>query len=305
MGGASSREIGMSQSNSLQDSRGSVQDSRSSLRESHGVTGRQFQRQERQRHLGTCFRAFGVTFGIRGAADDVAERLLAALPPGTAPAPRGPVDRLYSVSTAADGTLQLHADSRFLGQVLHPDALAEILERDLDALVATHAPHLVFIEAGVVAYKGRAIVVPGNDWRGTTTLVAALLRQGAAYYSDTWAVMDEQGRVYPYPRRLLLRDPDGTSARRSPEEIGARRGNGGVPVGIFVLSRYEAGVAWEPQVVAHDRIARALLPHVPCSSTRPEFASRALLTAAQSSIALAGPRGEANEVAADLLSRLN
>src|ERR687894_479249 len=50
----------------------------------------------------------------------------------------------------------------------------------------------------VVARGGRALVRPGPSLSGKTTLVAALVRSGAAYLSDEFAVLDPEGRVHPY-----------------------------------------------------------------------------------------------------------
>ena len=67
--------------------------------------------------------------------------------------------------------------------------------------VANYAPDRVFVHAGVVAWRGRALVLPGTSFAGKTTLVAELVRAGAIYYSDEYAVLDEQGRVHPYSAR--------------------------------------------------------------------------------------------------------
>ena len=39
--------------------------------------------------------------------------------------------------------------------------------------------------------RGRAIVIPGRTFSGKSTLVAELVRAGATYYSDEYAVEDE------------------------------------------------------------------------------------------------------------------
>ena len=65
----------------------------------------------------------------------------------------------------------------------------------------------MFVHAGVVAVDGRALLLPGGSFTGKTTLVAALLRAGAQYGSDEYAVLDEAGLVLPaYPRPLSIRN---------------------------------------------------------------------------------------------------
>jgi hypothetical protein len=42
------------------------------------------------------------------------------------------------------------------------------------------------------------MVLPGKSFAGKTTLVAALVRAGAEYWSDEYAVLDANGDVHPY-----------------------------------------------------------------------------------------------------------
>jgi hypothetical protein len=66
--------------------------------------------------------------------------------------------------------------------------------------VAENARRWIFVHAGVVAWRGQAIVIPGATQSGKTSLVAALVRAGAEYFSDEYAVFDARGRVHPLPR---------------------------------------------------------------------------------------------------------
>src|SRR4051794_20574153 len=64
-------------------------------------------------------------------------------------------------------------------------------------------------------------VIPRVSHSGKTTLVAALVRAGATYYSDEYAVFDAQGSVHPYARPLGIRDGNGDRPRRCPvQELG-------------------------------------------------------------------------------------
>ena len=64
----------------------------------------------------------------------------------------------------------------------------------------------LFVHAGVVRWRGMAIVIPGRSLTGKITPVLELVRLGAVYYSDEFAVLDDTGRVYPYRRSFVLRD---------------------------------------------------------------------------------------------------
>src|ERR671929_229610 len=86
--------------------------------------------------------------------------------------------------------------------------------------------------AGVVGWQGRAILIPGRSFSGKSTLVAALVRAGATYYSDEFAVLDERGRVHPFPKKLSMRLEGSARPRFAPvEELGGRRGTTPLRVG--------------------------------------------------------------------------
>src|SRR4029077_21066652 len=59
--------------------------------------------------------------------------------------------------------------------------------------IAEYAVGRAFLHAGLVGWKGNAIVIPGDSYSGKSTLVAELIRAGPEYYSDEYAVLDEQG----------------------------------------------------------------------------------------------------------------
>lgn len=69
------------------------------------------------------------------------------------------------------------------------DEALRALESDLQLHVAVRSRRFVFVHAGVVGWRGRAILLPGRSHSGKSTLVAALLEEGAAYYSDEYALI--------------------------------------------------------------------------------------------------------------------
>src|SRR6266581_3138481 len=158
--------------------------------------------------------AHGVRLGVRVTDAAVMDDVRAALPPGWRPVQRQDVDHLFSVvvggSIGPRGSVRrLHLLYRDSARVLRDRAwepVRESLETELRRAVAEFSPHRVFVHAGVVSWRGRAILVPGRTFTGKTTLVAELIRAGASYYSDEYAAIDEQGRVHPFPKPLSVRD---------------------------------------------------------------------------------------------------
>ncbi len=252
---------------------------------------------------------YGLHVGLRVDRADVFPQLLPALPPGWRPIPYSGVDRLYSL-LAADGEgrqgprpcYRLFVDARRVAAVPDLIAVNEVLEPSLQLYVAEHAPDRVFVHAGVVGWRGRAIVIPGRSYSGKSSLVAALLQAGATYYSDEFAVLDGQGRVHPYPRRLSLRQPEGRpSLRCRPDDFGACAGVEPLPLGLVVATRYRPGACWRPRSLSCGESALALLRNTVPVRRRPEAVLNVLEKVALAARALRGVRGEAADAAGAVL----
>src|SRR5439155_21927898 len=158
---------------------------------------------------GICFTSYGLRIGIRVNDPAVLAQLPDHLPPGWKPAQSPIVDRLYSLRVGGAGhsaTIRrfnmLYVGAGRLARTAEIDELFEPLENDLQMIVAEWARRRVFVHAGVVGWKGHAILIPGRSFSGKTTLTTALVRAGATYDSDEYAVLDDQGRVHPFPRSL-------------------------------------------------------------------------------------------------------
>jgi serine kinase of HPr protein (carbohydrate metabolism regulator) len=152
----------------------------------------------------------GVRIGIRATDADVLNGIERLLPPGCTPSTALVVDVLYSIVAGGLGptpamrrlTLVYGNDVR-LGRGREIASLYDALESAMQAFVAEAARTRVFVHAAVVEWRGRAIVMPGNSFAGKSTLATAFVRAGGTYYSDEYAVFDEQGRVHPYPRPIV------------------------------------------------------------------------------------------------------
>jgi hypothetical protein len=251
----------------------------------------------------------GVRIGVRADDPAVLDRLPPYLPPGARPTPRR-VDYLYSLRwmTRPEGdpgrVLRLYVETWPTAESEDVDDLLDGLRTRAELRVAVNAPARLFVHAGVVAWRGRAIVIPGSSGSGKTTLTTALVRAGARYYSDEFAVLDEQGRVHPWPRRLRLRLPEGGIRHCPVEELGGRAGVRPLPVGLVVATRYREGARWRPRVLARSEGVLALLKHTVIAREQPERCLRVLTRALAGAEAVAGPRGAAPEAAAAILRRL-
>jgi len=198
----------------------------------------------------------------------------------------------------------LYEDAARLARSKDTDPVLEALERDLQLYVAEWAHRRVFVHAGVVGWRGRAIVIPGRTMSGKTTLVKALVEAGATYYSDEYAVLDERGRVHPYPKPLSIRENGrGRPKEVLPETLGGTTGVKPLSVGLVVATSYREAARWRPRQLLPGRAVMALLAHTVSVRRQPERAMTVLREVVADAVVLKGVRGEAAETAEDILRR--
>ena len=259
-----------------------------------------------------AFRAFGTRVGIRVSEPGVLDRLESVLPPGSKLAKSRVVERLYSLRVGGKspkGKLRrynlLYADMKRIGRSMDLDEMLELLASDMQFYVAEASQTRVFTHAGVVGWRGRAIVFPGKTFSGKTTLVAALVKAGATYYSDEYAVFDVRGRVHPYPRPLGIREGRNARLKKHPvEELGGSTGTRPLQVGLVVLSEYKPGARWRPRTLSPGQAALALLANTVSVRFQPRVALATLKRAVSCAPVLVGARGEVEEVVEMMLSEL-
>lgn len=240
------------------------------------------------------------------------DNVRALLPPGWRHSPRVEVDVLYSLHTGGAGNGRgtrhfnlLYRNSALLARSLRPEDVYDFLESDLRLYVAERATSRVFVHAGVVGWKGRAILIPGRSFTGKTTLVAELVRASAEYYSDEYAVLDERGLVHPYARPLAVREGDGPrQTHRTVEEFGGRAGKEPLPVGLVVVTRYERDCDWRPRRLTPGEGVLEMLSNTVSARRNPERALNVLSKVADRAVMLNGTRGEATRAAASILKTL-
>ncbi len=249
------------------------------------------------------FCSFGVSFAISADTGNILQDCLKYLPPGWTLTSSRCADILYSVThrpqsvTTARGTFGLARDGRGLFRC---DDRTEFLER-FGSLVGLHVADssrkLVFIHAGVVGWGDRAIVIPGRSFSGKTTLVAELVRAGATYYSDEFAVVDRSGRVHPYPQPLQIRDPYTYHQTRCPVvKLGGLTGKSPLPIGLVVFCQYKEESTWLPQELSPGVGCLQILNNTISARSAPAIALSTLKQVALNAVIVKGLRGECSQV---------
>jgi hypothetical protein len=175
------------------------------------------------------------------------------------------------------------------------------LDKHVHECIALNAPEHLFLRGGSVVHHGRAIVVLGEALAGTSTLVAALMRAGATYYSDGYAVFDEHARVHRYTGRSAA-----TPTSSATNGDGGRApGSEGEPrdVDAIVVTSYTPGIAWEPERLSRGERMLALLAYAVPAEDRPQHAMQGIARILEGDpLVIRGERGEADAVAPVLLA---
>src|SRR4051794_12084492 len=185
------------------------------------------------------------------------------------------------------------------------DLAIGLLRLQLRRFVGYHARNLVFIHAGAVTHNGRAILIPGHSFSGKSTLVTALVRAGALYYSDEYAVFDKAGRLLPFREPRALGSPSGApSATLTAQDLDRTSGDEVAPVGLVAVTTYRPGASWNPRPMSPAQGVLALLEHAVPIRERPELTLSVLRRALEHAEVLEGERGESEETARSLLERL-
>jgi len=261
---------------------------------------------------GMSFTAYGVRVGMRVNNSAILKDLIARLPPGSKPASFAVTDHLYSIiGSRAKSESKVRRLSLGYWNLLRFararefDGMLDAFESHVQLTVAEYAPRRVFVHAGVVGWKDRAILIPGLSYSGKTTLVDQLIRAGATYYSDEYAVLDERGRVHPYPRALGIRLPNSDESKKvRAEEIGGRIGSKPLRVGLVLATSYKNGARWRPRQVTRGRGVLELMSNTVSARSQPELALTVLPLALESARILKGVRGEAAEIVDSILARV-
>jgi hypothetical protein len=259
---------------------------------------------------GVAFTAHGCRAGVRVDDPGIMERLFELLPPGWRPASSPSVDHLFSLIVGGrgrGGTRRYHLAYSGSGQLARSfdlDETLRTLEVGVHYHIAEHAPRRIFVHAGVVGWNGYAIVIPGRSWSGKSRLVEALVRAGGTYYSDEFAVLDDRGRVHPYPIPLARRDrKNGKASRRPVEDLGGTVGRSPLPVGLVIVTRYRRGASWRPRRLSRGKALLELLNHTIPARRRPERALDALTRVVDRAPTWKGVRGGARDLVVRLESR--
>ena len=256
------------------------------------------------------FESYGVTILVDSNSEEaikiIRSRLDRLLPRSYRIRPDGTPDHHFSLVWNKSGRDTLYKQ----GEIFYARVPRDEQFRRLDSLirltVAEFAVDHVFIHAGVVVWKGRAIVMPGRSLQGKSTLTEALVRQGATYYSDEYAVINREGRVFPFLKALSRR----VEGKRDQEDVplgldAAPSKLVGVEIGLVLFTAYSPGSKWEPIHLSPAKGIFELIKDVITMRHDPVFSMEVLRTVGRSSLFVKTERAEAGETAGLILQMLD
>jgi len=252
--------------------------------------------------------AYGVRIGVRLNDPAVAEVLPRHLPPGSHCTELSDAERVYSLvveerDRSSGQRKAMYVDGALLARCSTVQGLLRAFESDVQLHVAEMAPDHVFVHAGVVGYRGRAILLPGRSFAGKSTLVAELVRAGAEYYSDEYAVLDSLGLVHPYARPISIRQQGRSGVTKQPVDTpSGDTGAAPLPVGLVVLSKFRSGGEWQPHRLSPGRGVLELLANTVAARLIPAIAMATLHRVVTRASIIASERGEASRVVEPILA---
>jgi hypothetical protein len=254
-----------------------------------------------------AFESFGVRIALSTNDREVLTRLREFAPPLARPCDPATAQHRFNLD-ARDGNgyeLQLNEEEELTGEYRTLGLALQLLDMHMCGYIAVHAPERIFVHAGAVAHRGRLIVVPGASFSGKSTLVGALLRAGATYYSDDFAVFDQTGRVHPYPKPLSLRNQWDEGTLHTAESFGASTGKEPLSPSLIVLTNFRPGAEWRPRRLSSGEGVLGMLSNTVPAQERPAESLSVISRAVNGAVVLEGDRGEAEALAPLLLAEVD
>ncbi len=255
------------------------------------------------------FQSYGVKIGVRAESDDLLSTVKNDLdkinPQGFEIIENWQAEHLFEIKSKGNNIFELTKGDELLWS--QEGDFFSYLQSQIRLAVAEFAESRVFLHAGAVGWKGKAILIPARSFSGKSSLVAALVGQGALYYSDDFAVLDENGMLHPFHRPLSLRGiEDKYKQVDFPiEALGGKVGNESLPVGLIVLTEYREGERnpkiWKPDVLSGGGGIMEIIAHTIPIRYNPKFSLGVLNKVAECAIICKSLRGDAKEFARLLL----
>ncbi len=153
--------------------------------------------------------------------------------------------------------------------------------------------------------EGSRSILPGFSHAGKSTLVAELVRAGATYYSDEFALLDPEGYVHPFTRTLQMRRPGSSEQTPLPlAQLNGQAGRDPLPIALVIFTEFADGARWAPETLPPGRAVLEMLLHAVPVQRTPARVLATLTATVRNATAWRSKRGEAALTARTLLTAL-
>lgn len=269
----------------------------------------------RVEYFQVSFQSFGVKIGVRSNSEELILEVKNALgkinPNGFEFIADDKIEHLFTanlISSKGDNYFEITKNGETLMSWNFVGSPLSYFESQIRLTIAEFADSRVFIHAGAVGWKGQAILLPATSFSGKSTLVAELVKRGALYYSDDYAVIDENGLLHPFHRDISLRDQtdEYKQVDFSIESFGGKISDQPIPIGMVLITKFQARRAnhkiWKPQILSEGQGIMEILAHTIPIRHNPKFSLEVLNKVAKHAIICKSLRGNASEFATLLLN---
>jgi hypothetical protein len=234
------------------------------------------------------FRAYGVDFKLQAESLERLEELCRYAPVGSLRLPTSSEHELFfEVRPAGRGFTVYEGGTRRKAAFKKREAALKALTKRIELSLGTFSQHFTFIHAGVVKWGELGWLIPGESQAGKSTLVNEMLKLGATYYSDEYALLDLHGLVHPYPRKLRLRTEETPSAG----SIGRKP----LKIERILFTKYLAGSRFEPKTLEPSFALVEIMKNCIQARCEPKKTMENLSSLANEAKCLKGVRGDATE----------
>jgi hypothetical protein len=258
------------------------------------------------------FTSFGVNIAVRFDAEGYSEQIEPFLPPfASITKDNNPNDFIYSVITAKtpNSFCRVYRNGEEINKQKGNGNIFSSLNVFFSTATANFAVNKgIFIHAGAVAWKDRGIIIPANSYNGKTTLTAELTKLGATYFSDEYAIINNNGELLPYPKTLSIRKPGEYDQKETAvEELGGESADldSCVPVKLVLFAKFNKSTkTWKPKQLTQAAAVLELMKHTFPLRAFPEIVIKNLHNLTKNAIVLKGNRGEAKDFAQLIINYL-
>ena len=246
------------------------------------------------------FKAYGVFIGIESNLDlqkEINETLDLVLPLGHEKINWREIEHLFTIERKEADLCGLYKNGEVVVLRVSSKILFEFFKLEVRNTIIEFAVNRIFIHAGAVAWKGKSIIFPAQSLEGKSSLTVEFIKRGATYYSDDFAVIDEEGQLHPFPRLISLRTNIHSYVQENfpPEKFNAKVGIDHLPVGMVLITRYESEAQWKPEVLSAGEGIMKILPHTATIRDKPEFTLNVLNKMIKNAIIVETKRNEAKK----------